>query len=166
MPVPWQDGPIRRAFGTCFFSLLVLTNYFIVHIGCTVRNTRRGEKWKVVMTKTGPNDAKSIVWSIIRYLSLFFVLTHVFRLSIPFNNMTKGRGGQGGQRHPKRAQTTRFASFGPLVGFSFFFFVLTRVFRYYYIFFSTTTRVWVGGDGENGPRYAFLKISRFFCTTN
>ena len=113
--------------------------------------------------KTGPNDAKRIVWSIIRYLSLFFVLTHVFSFSIPFNNMTKGRGGQGGQRRPKRAQTTRFASFGP---FSFFFFVLTRVFRYYYIFFSTTTRVWVGGDGENCPRYAFLKISRFFCTTN
>ena len=115
------------------------------------------------------NDAKCIVCSIIRYLSLFFVLTHVFRFSIPFNNMTKGRGGQGGQRRPKRAQTTRFASFGPLVGFSTsFFFVLTRVFRYYYIFFSTTTRVWVGGDGENHPRYAFLKyrVSSVLLTNN
>ena len=67
----------HRWVSSYFFNI---SQYIIVHIGCTLQNTRWGEKCKAVMTKTGPNDVKHIVYAIIRS----FILTIVFRLWIPF----------------------------------------------------------------------------------
>ena len=75
---------------------------------------------KVATTRTGPNDAKHVVWAISK--SFFFsirvllILTNIYRfLSY---EMAWGK-----QRWRERAQTMRIASFGPLVCSFFLLFV-------------------------------------------
>ena len=132
----------HRWVSSYFFNT---SQYIIVHIGCTLQNTWWGEKCKAVMMKTGPNDAKHIVWAIIRS----FVLTIVFRFWIPFlqhNDATRRLGW---------AATSKMGPNDMLCvvwAISRFLFILTRVFRYY-ISLNISMRVRVSGDDENGPKW-------------
>ena len=61
---------------------------------------------------------------------------------------------QGSRRRGERAQTTRFASFGPLVRLFFFFmfFLLLNDIYSYYDYTKATEGLREGGDEENGPK--------------
>src|SRR6266446_5204716 len=81
--------------------------------------------------KTGPNDARRVVWAIRKlYIYIFRVLlllTTVFRYYL-----STGR-----RRPQKRAQTTPDVSFGPFViFFFFFFFFFFFVLSLFFFFFS------------------------------
>ena len=77
-----QTGPnnsrrIVWALGELFFfSLCVFLNnncYFIVYIGCNIRNTMQQGSRKVTTTQKGPNDSRRIVWALRERVFFFFV---------------------------------------------------------------------------------------------
>ena len=36
----------------------------MVYIGFYLQNTQQGEQWRVVTTKTGPDDAGCVIWAL------------------------------------------------------------------------------------------------------
>ena len=81
------------AIGKSFFLLHViftLTNVLFIYIGCILRDTRQGARWKVRMTRTGPNDTRRVVWatlvSFFFFLLVLLILTIVLRYYLYFKS--------------------------------------------------------------------------------
>jgi hypothetical protein len=45
---------------------------FIVFIGCNLLNTQHGDRWQAATMRTGPNDAKHVVWAIGEFFFFLF----------------------------------------------------------------------------------------------
>jgi hypothetical protein len=109
--------------------------FFLFHTGSIyVLKARGGFEW-ATCTKTGPNDARRVVWATGTCFCQFYKLTNVFFVLFRFYLRLKSTGrGLDGRREQKRAQTTPDASFGPQVRvFVSFckFYILTNVFLFY-----------------------------------
>ena len=101
----------RYIFFSCFSYFLILNYCSIVNIGSYIRNT----------TRTGPNDARRVVWAIGKYffvLFMFFVLKHTFivyiatpeiHISCKLRKYATGREMEGGgdENEPKRRVSRR-----------------------------------------------------------
>jgi hypothetical protein len=58
-------GPAHRyIFFTFVRIFLILTNVLFVNTGFNQTNTHWRGRWKPATTKTGPNDARRVVWAI------------------------------------------------------------------------------------------------------
>src|ERR1700678_2750680 len=76
----YENGPKRRqtrrlnwALGMFFFRVLyILTNNFLFYLGCIYfLQAQEGFGWTAI-TKTGPNDARHVVWALDTFFFFFF----------------------------------------------------------------------------------------------
>jgi len=75
-----EIGPKRRQTRrlgprSVYFSF---NSYFLiltVYLGCNLHNTRREKEWKAAMRKSGPNDARRVVWALGQFI---FIFIHIF----------------------------------------------------------------------------------------
>ena len=74
-----------------------LTNVFLVYIVCKLQSKQQAVRWKATATKTGPNDARHIVWAISKLFFSFFhvvpILTTTFRYYMWFKKKEWPREG-------------------------------------------------------------------------
>src|ERR1700678_1357678 len=69
--VVWALGTIFLIFNISSHVLCILTNGFLFYLGCIyVLQAREWFGW-TAMTKTGPNDARHVVWALGIYLNLY-----------------------------------------------------------------------------------------------
>src|ERR1700678_1624566 len=101
-----------------FFRVLyILTNEFLFLLGCI--HVLQAREWfgSTAITKTGPNDARRIVWALGIFLFSFFrvlyILTSGFLFYLGCIYVLKAQEGFDRRRSRKRAQTTPDTSFGP-----------------------------------------------------
>ena len=54
-----------------------------------------GERWKGVATKTGPNDARRVVWAISKFYFVLFHVLPIITVTFRFYEVLKSWGGSG-----------------------------------------------------------------------
>src|SRR5271168_3983136 len=106
MPDASFGSPALGMFLFSFFRVLyILTNGFLFYLGCIyVLQAREGFGW-TAMTKTGPNNARHVVWALGIYLNLCKCMQPV-AVPMVYPWCTHMRS---------MAQTTPDTSFGPLL---------------------------------------------------
>jgi hypothetical protein len=77
--------------------------------------TGGGLRWATT-TKTGPNDARHVIWALVgMFFRIFYILTITNRFYLRYEDRR-------GRRQPKQAQTTQDMSFGPSTRYVLFLF--------------------------------------------